>query len=192
MLPRPWPDVPSRVVDEQHAADETPEFGPGGYLPDRASRRARKIVLRAPMGIQWVIGSLVVGLVVVVAGWFALRDTTPSAPFVEVPAELVEAPGGVALWSPPGVADEALVVTVGSRTRVFAWPGDQLPVVCEESGLLEAADGAAWRLTGRGVGGTPSLAEHPLIVDDGVLYADPTTTIDLPTSDPSSPDTSCS
>lgn len=181
-----------RVVDEQNAADEAPEFGPGGYLPDRASRRARKIVLRAPMGIQWVIGSLVVGLVVAVAGWIALRDTTPSAPFVQVPVELLEAPGGVALWSPPGAADETLVVTVDNRTRVFAWPGDELPAVCEESGLLEAADGTAWRLTGRGLGGTPSLAEHPLVVDDGVVHADPTTTLEPVTPDPDPPATACS
>ena len=67
---------------------------------------------------------------------------------------------------------------------MFAWEGDEPPVLCDASGLLEAPDGATWRLTGRGLGGTPSLVEHPIIVDDGVLYADPSTALDpLPPDD---------
>ena len=173
-------------MDEQRDAPaEQPEFGPGGYLPDRASRRARKIVLRAPMGIQWVIGSLVVGVVVVVAGWLALRDTTPPAPYVEIPARLATGGAGVDLWvDPPGSDEDAIVVRSGARTRVFTWDGAATPpVLCEASGLLEATDGA-WRLTGRGVAGTPSLVEHPVVVEDGTLYADPTTALDaLPPDD---------
>ena len=172
-------------MDEQRDAPaEQPDFGPGGYLPDRASRRARKIVLRAPMGIQWVIGSLVVGVVVVVAGWLALRDTTPEAPYVEIPADLATGPAGVAAWTaPPGGDEDAIVVRSGARTRVFRWGAEEPPVLCDPSGLLEAADGV-WRLTGRGVDGTPSLAEHPVVIDDGTLYADPTTTLEpLPPDD---------
>ncbi len=178
-------------MDEQRDAPaDEPEFGPGGYLPDRASRRARKIVLRAPMGIQWVIGSLVVGLVVVVAGWLALRDTTPQAPYVEVPSAVAAAPGGVATWTPDGADGEVLVVTSSNRPRAFAWDGGEPPVLCEASGLLEAPEGA-WRLTGRGLGGTPSLAEHPVVVDDGVLYVDPTTTIEAPAPDDAPAETGC-
>ncbi len=178
-------------MSDDETPAEQPDFGPGGYLPDRASRRARKIVLRAPMGIQWVIGSLVVGVVVVVAGWLALRDTTPQAPYVEVPAAVVDAPEGVAIWRPDGTSGEVLVVTGSNRPRVFAWEGTEPPVLCSESGLLEAP-GGAWRLTGRGLGGTPSLSEHPLVVDDGVLYVDPTTTIEAPAPDPDPAPTACS
>lgn len=182
-----------RGVDQHpDAPADEPDFGPGGYLPDRASRRARKIVLRAPMGIQWVIGSLVVGVVVVVAGWFALRDSAPQAPYVQVPTELARGTDGVALWEdPPGGAVDALVVRSGARARVFAWDGAPLPVLCDASGLLEAPDGGAWRLTGRGLGGTPSLSEHPIIIDDGVLFADPTTTIEAPPAGTAPADTGC-
>lgn len=178
--------------EQQDGPAEQPEFGPGGYLPDRASRRARKIVLRAPMGIQWVIGSLVVGVVVAIAGWLALRDTTPEAPYEQVPAALVTAErGGVQLWDPAGSETDAIVVTIGARTRVFAWPGGDLPSVCTASGLIEGLDGAAWRPTGRGLGGTASLDEHPLVINDGIVYADPTTTIEGPASDPDRADTAC-
>lgn len=183
------PETPAATARE--TAAEAPDFGPGGYLPDRASKRARKIVLRAPMGLQWVIGALVVGVVVAIAGWFALRDTTPAAPFTEVPAAVVEAAGGVAVWDPGPPGTEALVVTDGNRSRVFAWDSGPAPVLCEESGLLEAADGRVWRLTGRGLDGTPSLAEHPVAIHDGVLYADPTTTLDPLTPDPDPASTAC-
>lgn len=183
------PATPAATPNETVA--EAPDFGPGGYLPDRASKRARKIVLRAPMGLQWVIGALAVGVVVAVAGWFALRDTTPTAPYVQVPELAVGAGEGVELWRPDATGADAIIVRSSARTRVFAWPGEASPVFCPASGLLETADGRAWRLTGRGLGGTPSLAEHPLIIDDGVLYADPTTTIDPLTPDPEPAATAC-
>lgn len=187
------PETPAAAGRE--TVTEPPDFGPGGYLPERASKRARKIVLRAPMGLQWVIGALAVGVVVAVAGWFALRDTTPSAPYTQVPELAVGAGGGVELWQPDATGTEAIIVRSTARTRVFAWPGegpgDASPVFCPESGLLEAADGRAWRLTGRGLGGTPSLAEHPVTIDDGVLYADPTTTLDPLTPDPDPAETAC-
>ena len=178
-------------MSDDDAPVQEPEFGPGGYLPDRASRRARKIVLRAPMGIQWVIGSLVVGVIVAIAGWLALRDTTPQAPYVEVPTAVADAPGGIATWTPDGTDTEILVVTSSTRPRIFAWDGSQPPVLCGATGLLEAPDGSAWRLTGRGLGGTPSLAEHPLVVDDGVLYVDPSTTIDAPAPSDDPVETGC-
>ncbi len=183
------PEAPAATARE--TAAEAPDFGPGGYLPERASKRARKIILRAPMGIQWVIGSLAVGVVVVIAGWFALRDQAPTEPYVEVPAGLVEAADGVALWDHGASSTEALVVTAGNRSRVFAWGDGDVPVLCDESGLLEATDGRAWRLTGRGLGGTPSLVEHPVIIHDGVLYADPMTTLDPLVPDPDPADTAC-
>ncbi|MTV26636.1 hypothetical protein FTX61_14610 [Nitriliruptoraceae bacterium ZYF776] len=53
---------------------QTPEFGPSGYLPERASKRARKIVLRAPLGLQW-------------GGRLATNDTSSirTGPVVQLP-----------------------------------------------------------------------------------------------------------
>lgn len=177
----PSSDPPGSSGDDPSAgADELtpprPDFGPTGYLPDRAARRARKIVLRAPLGIQWVVGALVVGVVVAVAGWFALRTFTPGPPFVEVPAEEVATltEDGAALVR-VGSLDVALVTVLG-RSRAFDWssPSTDLPLYCRESGLLESADGAAWRATGRGLDGTTSLVELPSVTVDGRLFVDPT------------------
>ena len=55
--------------DTPTPAPEEPEFGPRGYLPPRASKRARKIVLRAPMSLAWVIAPLVIGVILLIVGW---------------------------------------------------------------------------------------------------------------------------
>ncbi len=151
--------------------DEQLEFGPSGYLPERASKRARKIVLRAPLGLQWVVGSLVAGVVVVLAGVLFLQRSagTPDAPWVEV-AE-------VAALAPVQVDDhlDVLLLTVGGRPRAFT--GVPAGVgYCPETNRLEAPDGGSWALTGRGLGGAASLDEHPTLVQDGVLYVDPSRT----------------
>lgn len=146
---------------------ERPEFGPSGYLPERASKRARKIVLRAPLGMQWIVASVLAGLVVVVAGVLFLQRSgdPPSAP-----------------WTPVGRVDElaasqplddldAVLVAAGGRVRAFA-EADGV-AYCEASNRLE--DGTqVWNLTGRGLGGAASLGEHPTLVHDGTVYVDPT------------------
>lgn len=178
------PATPAAAPRE--TAAEAPDFGPGGYLPDRASRRARKIILRAPMGIQWVIGALVVGVVVVVAGWLALRDPAPTAPFVEVPGVIGES-------TITHLPDHDLIATdAGGRPRAFVWADpDQALVYCEESGLLEADDGRAWRVTGRGVNGTPSLLPYRTTIHDGAFHVDPSTTLEPLAPDPTRIETAC-
>lgn len=167
--------------------DEAPEFGPRGYLPERASRRARKIVLRAPMGIQWVIGSLVVGVVVLVAGVVLLRDPAPSDPFVALDVPPTSQASTTVAGDP--LPEPVLFVGV-SRPRVFALPEGVTPAYCEASGLLEAPEGA-WRLTGRGLGGTASLSQHPTVVHDGTLYVDPTTLLESPPASDEPAETAC-
>lgn len=173
---------------------DPPAFGPSGYLPDRAARRARKIVLRAPLGVQWIVGALVVGVVVAVAGWFALRPSLPEPPFVEVPASAlptdVEAPPQVITLDGTDVA----IVTILGRVRVFDWsaPVTSLPTYCRESGLLESDDGGVWRATGRGVGGTDSLVELPTVVVDGRVFVDPTSPLPVLAPDPdTAPEAAC-
>jgi hypothetical protein len=160
-----------------------PSFGPSGFLPERAAKRARKIVLRAPLGMQWIVASLLAGVVVVVAGVLFLQRSSEPPP---------------APWAPVGTVDElgaaqvvedhdVLLVAAGGRVRAFAGADDV--AYCEASNRLEAADGRVWLLTGRGLAGVPSLSEHPTLVQDGVVYLDPTRTAAGPTpsSDPAEP-----
>jgi hypothetical protein len=160
-------------------ADDAPDpsFGPSGYLPERAAKRARKIVLRAPLGMQWIVASLVAGVIVVVAGVLFLQRSGEPPP---------------APWQPVGALDEVrptqvvevldvLVVAAGGRVRAFA--GADGVDYCPSSNRLESDDGRVWNLTGRGLGGAASLAEHPTLVQDGIVYLDPSRTIAGP--DPS-------
>ncbi len=162
---------------------ERPAFGPSGYLPERAAKRARKIVLRAPLGLQWVIASLVAGLVVVVAGVLFLQRGAepPPAPWVQVGAVEDLHPAHL----DPGL--EVLVVTGGGRVRAFVHADDV--AYCPASNRLEAADGRVWSLTGRGFAGVPSLEEHPTQLHDGEVYVDPTVSVPgpAPTTDEVAP-----
>jgi hypothetical protein len=156
------------MPSDQRDDTPTPEFGPGGYLPERAAKRARKIVLRAPLGLQWIVASVVAGLLVVVAGvlFLARSGDAPGPPWVEAgPVDELPAAG----YDPDL---EVLVVATGGRVRAFA--GAQDVVYCPATNQLEAPDGRVWAVTGRGRGGTPSLAEHPTFVQDGIAYVDPT------------------
>ena len=153
---------------------DRPEFGPSGYLPPRAAQRARKIVLRAPLGLQWVVGSLVVGVVVIGAGLLWLvGDDAPDEPWVAV--------GSVTEVGATAEPDGLDVLLVGNgRVRAFADAGERGAAYCPASRRLESPEGGVWSLTGRGLGGTPSLREHPTRIHDGLLYVDPTATMDAP------------
>jgi hypothetical protein len=147
-----------------------PSFGPSGYLPERAAKRARKIVLRAPLGMQWIVASVIAGLVVVAAGVLFLQRSAepPPAPWEPI--------GTLEELAPTHVVEglDVLVVAAGGRVRAFADAQDVS--YCAASNRLEAPDGRVWNLTGRGFGGTGSLAEHPTLVQDGTVYLDPTRT----------------
>jgi hypothetical protein len=148
--------------------EPSPSFGPSGYLPDRAARRARKIVLRAPLGLQWIVASLVAGLVVLVAGVMLLsRASTPPGPpwTVLAPVETL-APSSVD--APSGL----LVVHVGGRVRAFSAPDGV--AYCPASNRLEHPDGRVWALTGRGTGGTASLVPVPTSIVGGIVHVDAT------------------
>lgn len=147
----------------------TPEFGPRGYLPERASKRARKIVLRAPLGLQWIVAAVVFGLLVLVAGVVWLNaGGPPGAPFVAAGPVSAGGPSVERVESP----DVWLVLGTGP---VLAVPGDVAEdlVWCEPSNHLESGDGRVWTATGRGLG-TDSLPSHPVTVHDGTAYVDPT------------------
>ena len=169
------------MSDPQQTGDR-PEFGPSGYLPERASKRARKIVLRSPLGAQWIVASVIAGLVVLVAGVLYLQRSgdAPAAPWQPVsPVEELAA-------SAPLDDLDAVAVNAGGRVRVFA--DAEGVAYCPASNRLE--DGTqVWNLTGRGLDGAPSLAEHPTLVHDGTVYVDPTRTRPGPdpADDPATP-----
>jgi len=144
-----------------------PGFGPRGYLPDRAARRARKIVLRAPLGLQWVVAALVAGAILVVAGLLVLgRAGSPPGPPWQPLGPVDELP---ATASAPGT--DVLVVHVGGRVRAFEAP--QGVVYCAPSNRLEHPDGRVWVLTGRGFAGTDSLRPVATLTVSGIAYLDP-------------------
>lgn len=151
----------------------TPDFGPRGYLPERASKRARKIVLRAPLGLQWIVAAVAFGVIVLAAGlvWLTAGGP-PGPPFV--------AAGPVTVTSPTVThLDEVDAWLVTGAGPALAIAGEQVDDLtwCEASRRLESADGRVWTATGRGLG-TPSLATHPLVVHEGTAYVDPTTVRD--------------
>ena len=148
----------------------SPDFGPRGYLPERASKRARKIVLRAPLGLQWIVAAVVFGVLVVVAGVLWLSGGgPPGPPYVEVGA-LPSAAGPTVT-----ALDEVDAWLVTGSGPALAVPREQVAQLawCEAAGHFESADGRAWSATGRGYG-TPSLRTHPVVVHDGTVYVDPT------------------
>lgn len=178
-----WASDTFPPMDNDQPRDDAPEFGPSGYLPKRAAVRARKIVLRSPLGLQWVVASLVAGIIVVIAGVLLLRQggTPPPPPWVVAGAlDTIEA----AEFDPEL---GALMVSAGGRIRAFEDANDV--IYCATNNRLEAPDGRVWNLTGRGLGGAPSLDEYPTLVHDGVVYVDPTRTSPGPpvSDEPASP-----
>ena len=125
-------------------------------------------MLRAPLGLQWVVASLVAGLVVLVAGVLLLGrgGEAPGEPWVELGA--VESLATSSAAGPTGL----LVVNVAGRVRAFDAPDGV--AYCATSNRLEHPDGRVWALTGRGLAGTASLAPVPTLTVSGIAYVDPT------------------
>jgi hypothetical protein len=153
-------------------ADEHPDYGPRGYLPPRAAKRARKIILREPMGLHWAVAAAVAGVLVLVAGGVLLSRTgPPGPPFVAVGGLEQVDPGGAGDL-PVGDGRDVLVLRGAGGVTVFAAP--DVPVAwCAPRSRLIGGGTAVWQPDGRLVGGTgDSLARLPAQVHDGVLYVD--------------------
>lgn len=157
------------------------EFGPGGYLPQRAATRARKIVLREQMGFGWPLAAIAASLLVVAAGVFYVVSTNrpPAEPFVEV-APLAAVPvGGGASLSAGG--EEVFVLRADGLMRAFATPAGETLRWCEDSRQIESAQGQVWAPDGRQIGdGNASLAPLRSTVFKGVIYVDPTQPLPAP------------
>ena len=153
--------------DPETTPPAAPGFGPRGYLPDRAARRARKIVLRAPLGLQWVVASLVAGVVLLVAGLLLIdrAGAPPGPPWASL--------GAVEDLDPSSrePASGILIVNVGGRVRAFLAP--EGVAYCAPSNRLEHSDGRVWALTGRGFGDAASLPPVAPLTVSGIAYLDP-------------------
>ena len=155
--------------------DEHPDYGPRGYLPPRAAKRARKIILREPMGLQWAIAAVVAGVLVLVAGGVLLlsRSGPPGPPFVPV-GELTQIDPRGAGELPLDDGRSVLVLRGAGAVTVFDAPASPATWCAPRSRLLSPS-GAVWLPNGRLVGGTGgSLTRLPAQVHDGVLYVDTT------------------
>ena len=159
------------------------EFGPGGYLPQKAAKRARKIVLREQMGWGWPLAAVAAAVLVAVAGgaylWFASQP--PREPYLPLGSITDVAPDGAATLSPPAAATSGEVVPVlvvrgGGGVRGFRIDGRDARW-CDASGRIEGP-AAAWLPDGRQVFGPDDpLRAVRTQVFDGTVYADPTTPV---------------
>lgn len=151
--------------------DERPEFGPRGYVPPQAAKRARKIVLREPMGLGWPIAAIGAGLLVGLLGVvYLLTQTGPPGPPFQALGQLdaIDPRGAEVL---PARPEPVLVVRAGGGVRAFLAP-DEAVSYCAGSRRLEGSGGSVWTVDGRLAGGPgPSLAPVPAQVHDGVVYA---------------------
>ena len=153
------------------SALSTPEYGPSGYLPPKAAKRARKIILREQMGWQWPLAAGVAALLVVVAGVFFLLglNRAPAEPFVAVGSITQVPPGDAAVLTADGRS--AVVVRAGGGLRAFEAQHDTT-VWCPVSQRLESPD-STWQLDGtrtHGIG--ESLRPLAAQVFDGTVYVD--------------------
>jgi hypothetical protein len=180
--------------DPDDPESEQAQYGPGGYLPERAAKRARKIVLREEMGLQWPIAAVVAAVIVLAAGlWFVRADSRPPGEPFEAVLDIDEVdPRGAAVLPAADPGTGLVVVRAGGGVRVFRTPTDEV-AWCAESGRLEAPGGAVWNTNGRLVGGPgESLEPLPSQVFDGTLYVDETASgVRLP-ADPAGATPQCS
>jgi hypothetical protein len=121
---------------------------------------------RGTLGIQWVVGAIAVGLVIVLAvTWILFRK--PGAPFQEVEAFTLE-------QVEPGTAREALpgvfvAVTEEGRTIAVAEPPN-CPLQVIPAGYLDCAE-KRYGLDGRGRLGR-RLTSLPVQIHRGAIFID--------------------
>ena len=122
---------------------------------------------RGRLGLQWVVAPIVLGAVLLVAGWLFLRDTTPGAPWRPVAevSSLTVDEGREAL---PGILvgrlPDGRVVAVAEEPGCDLAPSGEGYVDC---------DGSGFSLDGAPVTEGDPLDLVPVRVHGGVLYANP-------------------
>jgi hypothetical protein len=174
-------------------APDQDEYGPRGYLPERAARRARKIVLRGRMGIGWPLAAVGAAVLVATVGIaFLLRVGPPGPPYRAAGSLTAVAPASAEVLPLEGPQGGVLVVRAEGTVRAFTPP--PTPVAwCGATRRLESATGQVWTGDGVLVGGDgTSLRSLPSSVYDGVVYVDPTDPGAVLPSDPRGEAPGCS
>ena len=164
------------------------EYGPRGYLPQRAAKRARKIILREQMGTPWVMAAIVAAVVVLAAGaWYLVTSNrAPSVPYQPIGAiSDVPALGAMTFLIGEEAPTGYLVSRAGGEVRVFLAPAEPPVQWCLRSRRYESSDGAVWTVDGALVGGDgESLRPVPTKLYGGQVYVDSTSPSPAPTADP--------
>lgn len=150
-------------------AGQKPEFGPRGYVPPQAAKRARKIVLREPMGLGWPVAAVIAGALLVLLGvvFLLTRTGPPGAPFE--PVADVEALDPRGATTVAAGTSQVLVVRAGGPVRVFVSPPASVDY-CPGSKRLESGADDVWAIDGRHMAGGESLTPLAAQVHDGTLY----------------------
>lgn len=122
---------------------------------------------RGRLGLQWVVAPLALGVVLLVAGWYSLRDPEPGPPWRPL-AEVSSLPVGEGRETLPGVLvgrlPDGRVVAVAQEPGCALGPSDEGYVDCQ---------GATFRLDGTPVADGDPLDLVPVRIHDGILYANP-------------------
>jgi hypothetical protein len=158
------------------------EYGPSGYLPQRAAKRARKIVLRERMSLGWPLAALAAAAVIAVAGVLFLLTWSSLPPPPWRAAGPLSAVDEATVVPVSGLDHGVLIVRAGGGLLAFAAPSDPV-AYCVPSGHLESAAGTVWGLDGRLLSGQlseQSLRRIPVQVFDGTVYVNPTVGNALP------------
>lgn len=120
---------------------------------------------RGRLGLQWVIAPLVLGLILVVAGWLFLRGGDPAPPWRAV-AEASSLPVGEGREALPGIfvarLSDGRVIAVAEEPGCPLEPGGEGYEDCE---------GTAYDLGGLPANDGSPLDLVPVQVHEGVLYA---------------------
>lgn len=127
---------------------------------------------RGRLGLPWVIAPLVLGVILVVAGWLFLRGGEPEPPWRAVgePSSLTVGEGREAL---PGVFVGRLAD--GRVIAVAEEPGCPLDPVPEG---YEDCEGDTYTLDGTSVDGEDALDLLPVQVHEGELFVNPEQRLD--------------
>lgn len=143
--------------------------GPLIRLHRRLDRSGRALVRLADR--PWVLAVAIVNVMVLVAAAAVLLapDAAPVLPYVPV--------AGVDEVAEPVLDHDRQILFVPADDGFHAFDAaGSAPRYCPQSDRLESEDGRVWNLRGEPLDGGPPLPEHPLIVHDGTIYLDLSTT----------------
>ncbi|HVF18773.1 MAG TPA: hypothetical protein VNA14_00835 [Mycobacteriales bacterium] len=136
-----------------------------GYLPRRAARR--KLLIRAQLGLPWMVAALGFAAMILVAGtaYLLLRPSRPPSPFVDQGPISRYADGTVtALPDGSGWVDRRAGLTAVGEAVSY----------CPADGGWVGDGGTRFDSDGARAGGGPGLLRVPVRAAGGRVYVDPT------------------